>query len=135
MSSTIKIRAHHLLCIQGYQGYGYNDRFKTNLEKVIQLIKTNPDLEVEVVTENDLICDHCPYNIQTGCQRDANSTQKIRAMDLKVLEKLTYQPGIRGKIQNLIRLTNTTFTTRSDIQPICGNCQWKEKCLWFQKFQ
>lgn len=133
MSFILKIRAHHLLCLQGYQGYGYSESFKANLEKIIKLIHTTSDLVIEVVTENDLICEHCPYTDKTGCQKDENSSLKIKSMDLKVLEKLGLQEGVMDKSQNLINLINTKLKTYFDIEEICGNCQWKEKCLWFQK--
>lgn len=135
MSFNIKIRAHHLLCLQGYQGYGYNSRFTVNLEKVAALINRTSDLEVKIVTDSDLICDYCPHNGILGCRKDQNSSSKIKAMDTKVLEKLDLKEGGSAKIQNIIALTNVKFKTYFDIQPICGNCQWKEKCLWFQKFE
>lgn len=133
MSSSIKIRAHHLFCVQGYQGYGYSDKFQANLERIIKLINTVPDLEIEVIAEKDMICSYCPHTGKNGCQQDEDSAQKIQSMDLKILEKLNLKEGIREQAQNLVMLTNTKFKTYFDIQEICGNCQWKEKCLWFQK--
>lgn len=135
MPFNIKIRAHHLLCLQGYQGYGYNNRFTENLKEVAALIDTTPDLEAEIVTDSDLICEYCPHNGIFSCQKDENSSSRIKAMDSKVLEILGLKEGVRAKIQNFIALTNAKFKTYHDIQPVCGNCQWKEKCLWFQKFE
>jgi len=133
MSSSIKIRAHHLLCVQGYQGYGYSDKFQANLERIIKLICTVPNLEIEIIAEKDMICSYCPHTGEIDCQLDEDSAQKIQSMDLKVLEKLNIKEGIRDKAQNLVMLTNTKFITYYDIQEICGNCRWEEKCLWFQK--
>jgi hypothetical protein len=33
-NEVIKLRVHHLLCLQGYQGYGYDECFKKNLENI-----------------------------------------------------------------------------------------------------
>jgi len=33
-NNLIYLRAHHLLCLQGYQGYGYDEKFKKNMNKV-----------------------------------------------------------------------------------------------------
>lgn len=125
----MKIRAHHLLCLQGYQGYGYSDRFQANLEEVIALIAAVPDLEIEVVAENDVICSYCPHAGENGCRKDDDSAESIRLMDLKVLQKLGIKKGTRDKAQNLFKLTETKLKTGFKGQEICGDCQWKEKCL------
>lgn len=133
MSFTIKIRAHHLLCFQGYQGYGYNDDFKANLEQIIKLINTTTGLVIEVIAENDVICRCCPYTGEAGCMKDTYSAPKIWSMDLKILEKLNLKTGTKMKAHDLITLTNTMFKTCLDVQGICTHCHWNEKCLWFQK--
>lgn len=134
MDHPIKIRAHHLLCLQGYQGYGYSDDFVSNLERIREIILTSSDHELQVVAEPDVICSYCPYNGDTGCQKDQGSNHRIQSMDLKILEKLNLVPGAKDLAKNLLERTNTNFKTFSDIQDICGHCQWEEKCLWYQKF-
>jgi hypothetical protein len=133
MDFPLKIRAHHLLCLQGYQGYGYSDDFKANLERIRKLINRTPDLEMEVTAENDIICNCCPYWAETGCAKDEDSAADIRSMDLTILSRLKLTQGMKEKAQTLIMSTRTVFGTRLDVQEICGDCQWQEKCLWFQK--
>ncbi len=130
---TLKIRAHHFLCLQGYQGYGYSDEYKLNLERILKLIQTMPDVEVEVIAQNDMICDYCPNKNQIGCKKDSGSIKTIRSLDLKVLEKLNIMEGVIDKASNLMRKVNTQFKNFPDIQAICDHCQWTEKCRWFQK--
>ncbi len=36
--SIINIRAHHLLCLQGFQGYGYSQDFVRNMAEIIKKI-------------------------------------------------------------------------------------------------
>ncbi|HOP74337.1 MAG TPA: DUF1284 domain-containing protein [Bacillota bacterium] len=134
MDEPIKIRAHHLLCLQGYQGYGYSESFVVNLERIRDLMITSPDLEVQVVAEEDIVCSCCPFRCEAGCQKDQDSSHRIRSMDLKILEKLHLISGMKCRAQNLLKLVEATFKTYSDIQDICGHCQWEEKCLWYQKF-
>lgn len=134
MALCLKIRAHHLLCLQGFQGYGYNQRFTDNMAAIIRRLDNDPGLQFEVIAANDVICAHCPNLSETGCRKEEYSSQKIRSLDLKVLEKLNYPPGRKEKARQIIRLTNYVFRTYTDIQPFCGNCDWKEKCLWFCKF-
>jgi hypothetical protein len=133
MDTTIKIRAHHLLCLQGYQGYGYSNGFVDDLERIQKFIMASSDLEVQVVAENDLICNCCPNRGETGCQKDANANKRIQSMDLKILERLNLKPGTKDITENFLNLINTNFKTYLNIQDICGNCQWTEKCLWYQR--
>lgn len=33
-NNLIYLRGHHLLCLQGYQGYGYDEKFKKNMDNI-----------------------------------------------------------------------------------------------------
>lgn len=134
-SSPVKIRAHHLLCMQGYQGYGYSKNFESNLYKIIKLIDSNPDLFIEVIAENDIICSCCPHLVKSECKKDESSNFRIHSMDLKILEVLGLTSGVNGKASSFINLTNGKFKTHLQLDGICGDCQWKEKCLWYASFE
>jgi len=129
MKDILKIRAHHLLCIQGFQGYGYNKDFVKNMSEVIKKIDLNP--EVEIITECDVICSCCPHNIGGVCQKDFNSAKKVKEMDMQVLRKLNLRSGARGRIKDFFSLANAKFKNSLDVQDICGDCEWRKKCLWF----
>ncbi|HII92208.1 MAG TPA: DUF1284 domain-containing protein, partial [Methanosarcina sp.] len=47
-SKCLKIRAHHLCCIQGFQGYGYSPVFVANMRAVISDIKAFPSRPLEL---------------------------------------------------------------------------------------
>lgn len=129
MVNTLKIRAHHLLCIQGFQGYGYSHNFVANMTEVIKKV-TDTNLEVEIIAECDVICSCCPYNRKGMCQT-YDSAWKVKSMDVHVLEKLGLKEGTKGRIKDILYLVNTRLRNISDIQEICGDCDWKGKCLWF----
>ncbi|MGB8450782.1 MAG: DUF1284 domain-containing protein [Anaerocolumna sp.] len=134
-SFPIKIRAHHLLCMQGYQGYGYSKVFENNLHEIIKCIKSNPGLLIEVIAENDLICSSCPHLCKSECQMDESSNSRIHNMDMEIIKVLGLKSGDRGKASYFINLVNSKFKKRSQLNGICGNCQWKEKCLWYSSFE
>lgn len=127
----MRIRAHHLLCMQGFQGYGYNQEFVSNMAQAIKDMNSCPDLEVEIIVECDIICFHCPHNKAGVCQKRLDSAQKVRDMDMHVLRKLGIREGAKGKVKDILALVNTALKNISDIQDVCGDCEWKEKCLWF----
>lgn len=130
MSRPIKIRAHHLLCLQGYQGYGYSREFEENLSAVLAYLRRSPI--IEVVVENDVICAECPNAIGRYCKQDLTEKMNFRALDLKVLEKLKIPPGTIDRVDNLFSLVNQLFSRAEDVTELCGQCQWREKCLWFR---
>ncbi|ACV25331.1 DUF1284 domain-containing protein [Methanocaldococcus fervens] len=124
MKNILKIRAHHLLCMQGFQGYGYSEEFIKNMAKIVEVIDLNP--EIEVIAKCDVICSYCPYNINGKCQKG-----KVEDMDLKVLKKLNLKEGSRVRAKDLISLVNERFENFYDVLDVCGDCEWKSKCLWF----
>lgn len=124
MASILKIRAHHLLCIQGFQGYGYNQGFVDNMKEVIKSISSNPDLEVEIIDECDVICSFCPYNEGGVCQK--SSDQKVKDMDMYILRRLGLRKGANGRAKDILH-----YVRGLNIQDICSDCEWKEKCLYF----
>ncbi len=129
MANILKIRAHHLLCIQGFQGYGYSEDFVKNMIEIIKNIDSNP--ESEIITECDIICSYCSHNVEGVCQKKPDSAQKVKNMDMRILRKLQLKDGIRGRVKDFLSLANTKFRNISAVQDICGDCDWKEKCLWF----
>lgn len=125
------IRAHHILCIQGFQGYGYSKDFVDNMTELTENINSNPDLKIEIIDECDIICSRCPYNNGGICQKRQDSFQKVRDTDLRVLKKLGLKKGMKLKAKDIFFLANEKLKNISDIQDICGDCEWKEICNWF----
>jgi hypothetical protein len=117
--------------MQGFQGYGYNQNFVANIAQVIKDINSCSDLEVEIIVECDIICSYCPHNEGGVCQKQLDSAQKVRDIDRRVLRKLSLKEGAKGRAKDIFILVNTKLRSISDIQDVCGDCGWKEKCLWF----
>ena len=124
----MKIRAHHLLCMQGFQGYGYSDDFITNMEQVIKDINTFPEKEIEIISDCDIICSRCPYNRNEVCKKDSDSAEKFKDTDMKTLKKLGLTENKKIKSKDIASLVKAKFK-KSDIEDICGDCDWSEKCL------
>lgn len=129
MRSTLKLRAHHLLCLQGFQGYGYNDRFLKNLSEIHKQVQ-NLDQEIELISGIDDICGPCVHHKDGRC---ASNEKKIQNMDQKTLEFLGLQTGVFDSAQTLFELSNKKFKTKESVEPICGECEWREQCLWYQR--
>ncbi|MGB9939867.1 DUF1284 domain-containing protein [Methanosarcina sp.] len=131
-SKCLRIRAHHLCCIQGFQGYGYSPVFVANLRAVISYIKAFPSRPLELVSECDVICASCPSKRECIAQKSIVS-RRIRNMDLVVMEKLKIKEGTIMEADEAFRLINSQLANASDIEEICGTCKWRQKCLWYMQ--
>lgn len=129
MENILKIRAHHLLCLQGFQGYGYNRDFVRNMTEIVGKIESDP--EFQIITVGDDICSCCTYYVERECRKNPDSAREVKNIDMRVLEKLNLKDGITGRAKDFLYLTNTNLRNRSDLIDICGKCEWKEKCLWY----
>jgi hypothetical protein len=130
-NAAIKLRAHHLLCMQGFQGYGYSETFVANMTRVVELIRGETGAVVELVEGADDLCCCCPHRQGVACQSRPGSDEDIRAMDRRVLEKLKLSLPVRQKADDLLTHVNTVLKTHTDVQDICGCCSWRSACLWY----
>ena len=119
--------------MQGFQGYGYSEDFSKNMAEIIEILQNFPEREIEIVAETDSICACCPYNINGKCQESQGSDSKLVSMDFKVLEKLDISPGSVFKAGEIFKITDKKLKTYIDVEKICGDCRWSEKCLWYLK--
>ena len=85
----IKLRGHHLLCLQGFQGYGYSKDFVLNMTRINDLRKSN-DCTVTLTNDPDDICSSCP-NLKNDLCENEKHDEIIAKMDDEVLSQLEYK--------------------------------------------
>ncbi|WP_461462616.1 DUF1284 domain-containing protein [Methanobrevibacter sp.] len=128
----IKLRGHHLLCIQGFQGYGYSDKFQENMKNIHKKIMSNEET-IQIVTSPDDICEFCP-NLNKGQCKDYIEDQKILKMDTIVLDKILNKDNKKEyKPSELFEIVNNAFREKKDIEDVCIGCMWFCKCLWVKQ--
>ena len=120
------IRAHHLLCIQGFRGYGYNKEFTANLREIVRKINSTTSLCAKIVCECDIICSKCPHNIDGRCEK-----KRVKELDQIVLKELNQQKGKRVLLSNVLKQVREVFNDRGKLNKTCQACQWKDVCGWF----
>ena len=122
------LRGHHLLCLKGFQGYGYDDDFTKNMTKINEIRKQS-ETTVFLTYSPDDICKACP-NLKNNFCKDQMHNRTIVQMDDEVLKKLD-----TSKEHNSIELfeeINSIFNSKESVSKICFNCLWHEKCLFYQ---
>lgn len=120
----MRLRAHHLLCILGFRGLGYDEKFIQEMERVVQRIKEHPDLEIEVIKECDDICSACPFNVEGFCKNEAiGGEEKVKEKDRRIAEKLDFEIKNLVTIKEILNLIKEKIKP-SDLSIICGDCPW-----------
>ncbi len=129
-SDPIGIRAHHLLCIQGFQGFGYSKDFELHLESFVVFLNLNPSFKIQILAETDEICSHCPYEIQGACEKVYGSLDETLKVDYLVIGKLDLNLKQFYSVEYVTKLVNNRLDW-DDVIEICFNCSWKDKCLFY----
>ncbi|MDD3984568.1 MAG: DUF1284 domain-containing protein [Methanobacterium sp.] len=130
-SDPIKIRAHHILCIQGFQGYGYSKDFETHMQRIIIFLDTHPTTKIQIITKTDEICSYCPYNYKNSCNMDKYSPIIMEKLDKLIIKKFLLKENEIYPIEDILKLVNDNINHNTLIE-ICGNCSWNNKCLFFK---
>lgn len=126
-NKMLKLRAHHGLCIQFFQGKGYNKAFVKNMTKTIHSLKK--ESLVQIIDSCDVLCKCCPHNRNGECEHN----NIVHSLDLQTLNSANVLPGTictwkeyTDKILKII-----TSSKRKDI---CKGCEWSSICRQMEKF-
>ena len=125
----LQLRGHHLLCLKGFQGYGYDEKFTKNMTE-INFKRKQPETTILLTDTSDDICRCCPNLVDNQC-RDKINDEKITTMDMEVLKKLDFEKEYNSK--ELFEKIDEIFNSKESVSKICFNCLWHEKCLFYQK--
>ena len=123
------LRGHHLLCLQGFQGYGYDNHFVENMTEINQIRKLE-DTTVCLTNSPDDICKACPNLKDNLCQNNIQN-ERIISMDNEVLSKLN--PSKDYNAQDLFKKVEKTFNSKESVEKICSKCMWHKECLFYRK--
>ena len=123
------LRGHHLLCLKGFQGYGYDNEFIENMISINSKRKLDTTT-IQLTDSSDDICSACP-NLKNGLCVDEAENSRIISMDNEVLKKLDIEKEYDA--QELFEKIDELFNSKESVSEICFNCRWHEKCLFYQK--
>ena len=124
----LTLRAHHLLCLKGFQGYGYDEDFVKNMIKVNSNRKLN-NTTIYITNSPDDICKKCP-NLKNNICENEKQNERIIKMDNEVLKKFDNKNQFSSI--KLFKMINILFNTKESVSKICFQCKWQEKCLFYQ---
>lgn len=103
---TVRLRPHHLLCVQEFEGLGYSDDFVENMERVVDAALG--DAGVEVVEGEDDVCAACDEKC------DESDVSRRDSAVLEVLPEPTLEAARDLPVDA--------------VREICSGCSWFEVC-------
>lgn len=126
---SFKMRPHHLLCANGFEGKGYSSAFVAGFAEIVAHLRRpgGAQTPLHIVQEADDICHPCPYRQGTGCATQEKITRLDqahgRALGLKAGHVLTWQEAQQRLVE---RVSETVF------EEICHGCEWQKEGICLQ---
>ena len=94
------------------------------MKRLVQEIKENPDLEIELVKGCDAICSVCPFNIKGLCENEVvGGEERIRERDEQVAGRLALKAGNALTIKEILDSVKEKVKP-IDLPVICKDCPW-----------
>ncbi len=114
-----KLRPHHALCIQFFEGKGYSDEFTCHMKEIVYMMKQ--DAEIEITFGKDDICAECPNLINDLCTEQ----EKVCRYDKKVMEFCNFYEGQILSASVFLGIAKRDIINKGKIKEVCGDCAWK----------
>ncbi|MDP6101490.1 MAG: DUF1284 domain-containing protein [Dehalococcoidia bacterium] len=123
MEDGLTLRGHHLLCMPGYQGFGYTEEHVAMMWELRGHLWAYYDTMVTVQDSPDVICHSCPHLSDDGCAIEQGSEVWVNRRDRRSLSLLGLKVGQRltwGEVLDRIR----ERVDEDKLARACGQCRW-----------
>lgn len=121
--SIYKLRPHHGICIQFFQGKGYNKEFVENMKNILKTLTKNPILQL--TSNADCLCMSCPNRCKVNL---CTSIDKINVYDEKVLQLCGLQFGEEIHWIEFSKRVQSEILSKNLREYVCGDCSWTKIC-------
>ncbi|SFT48247.1 DUF1284 domain-containing protein [Mesorhizobium sp. YR577] len=124
---TVRIRAHHLLCMLTYAGKGYSAAFTANYNGIVERLGKGEDMLL--VAGPDDICQPLLGDDDAHCRRESVIERDGRAA--AAVEALTGSAVRPGEvfILDASRLSQMRSAFQAGtVRQACGGCEWFDLC-------
>lgn len=117
----IKLRGHHLICLQFFEGKGYSREFVENMRKIYERLKKGE--KVKITEGKDDICSKCPNLKENKCFLE----EKVEKKDKKVLKLFGLSSEEEIYWDEVVKIFQSF--SKKDLINICKDCLWIDICL------
>lgn len=115
----LKLRPHHLLCTQSYEGKGYDADFVKHMDQIVQKLRSEEKTMIQLVFSTDELCTCCPNRLGNDL---CSANEKVKTMDARVVQYFHLEEK-EYCYQDLIKEIQKKLTPEM-LQYICGTCEW-----------
>jgi hypothetical protein len=120
----LRLRHHHLLCVQTFTGLGYDRRFVSNMESVISLMSSDEEVIVHLSPFCDDICSSCPNQTGGRCIDEGS----VAAKDRSAADFLGLPEELMMEARLLLPMVRDRLLNLDDLGLVCGDCSWISIC-------
>jgi hypothetical protein len=125
----LKIRAHNVLCLQGFKGHGYSPEFIANAQRISETLKLDPATTVRIIVGPDSLCQHCLHLDGDVCVLNpvpATDSQVDQATlaDRTVLQALGLEESRVYVWSEILSIIGKKVSSTS-MNELCGDCMWR----------
>lgn len=124
---TVRLRAHHLLCMLAYVGEGYSKAFTANYDRIAARLGAGED--IQLIDGPDDVCAPLLDGAEPHCHRQS-VIERDRLAALAVAEILgrAVAPGDKLSLSPslLVRMRNAFAAGES--RAACASCEWSDLC-------
>ena len=131
---SIRLRPHHLLCLQTFVGHGYSPDFTKHMTYVKSLLTADPNTAITLVAGPDDLCGHCPNCVDGSC-----TSPKPAVFDHLVGQKLNTTEDTENAAPKHTDASDSPLTlhgipsilhmSEQLLAECCPDCEWKELCV------
>lgn len=121
-----KFRGHHIICTSLYEGKGYSNAFCDNMTAIVTRLRKNPDEELLLAAEPDMICANCPN--RTADQKCSHNANRVVDKDRRVIDCFELTEGKTYTYRELCRHARDHMTHEVFME-FCGSCPWRAQGL------
>ncbi len=125
MKKLLRLRPHHVLCLNYFIGKGYSGEFVENMFNIKYLLCQKPDEKIVIHRGIDCICAACPNNLGTVCRTQG----KVAHYDAEVAETCGFTeetPVLWSECERLV--LEKIIRAPGVRKKICFDCLWKTIC-------
>lgn len=122
-TSDLRLRPHHLLCLQTFVGRGYSEEFVEHMAVVKRQLTEIPNTLITLVRGADDLCAHCPNCVEGQC-----TSENPALFDRLVEEKLARLDSSSNLPPVLNGIPDRLYITDDTLSECCPGCEWTELC-------
>ncbi|TPM35101.1 DUF1284 domain-containing protein [Mesorhizobium sp. B2-3-4] len=124
---TVRLRAHHLLCLLTYVGKGYSPAFTANYDLIAGRLGRGED--ILVVSGPDDICAPLLDEAEPHCLREsAAERDRLAARDVGSLVGRPIRPGDRLDLDAPMLASMRQGFASGLTRQACQGCEWNGLC-------